>query len=115
MKLDSDERDLADFRALRDEAWALLKEDIAALHDDIEQRGLGARLADRVGDEAREVWEQTLEVADAHRGVVAATLMALVGWFLRGPIVHGMGALFGDDKDDRDSDRAPQSGKGDGT
>lgn len=97
MKLDAEERQLAEYRALRDEAWALLKEDVAALNEDVEQRGIGARLTDRVTDEVREIWDQALEVADAHRGVVVATVIALVGWVFREPIMDRVSALFGHD------------------
>lgn len=100
MTLDPQERQLVDYRALRDEAWALLKDDVAALRDDVEQRGLGARLADRVGGEARDVWQQTLEVAEAHRGMVAATIIALMAWLLRDPIARRVGALLANDDDE---------------
>lgn len=102
MKLDSEEQQLVAYRDLRDQALALVKDDIEALKLDLELRGVGARIADRVGDEAREVWEQTLDVAAAHRSLVAATLLALVAWLLRGPIASGVGALFG--RDDVDAD-----------
>lgn len=99
MKLDTEELRLIEYHALRDEAWTLLRDDLAALREDLERRGLGARLADRVGEEARDVWDQTLDVAAAHRGVVAGTVLALVAWLLRVPIAHGVGALFGSDED----------------
>ena len=116
---DAEERRLIEFRALRDEAWTLLTEDFAALRDDLEQRGLGARLADRVGDEAREVWGQTVDVAAAHRGVVAGTVLVVVAWLLRGPIAQGVGALFGDSdgEDGQEPNDGPRVGRdeGDGT
>jgi hypothetical protein len=105
---DADEEQLVAYRALRDEAWALVRDDIDALKTDLERRGLGARLADRVSEEAHDVWEQTLEVAAAHRSIVAGTLIALVAWLLRGPIAQGVGALFGSDDDNVDPvDRPP--------
>lgn len=109
MKPDPEEQRLVEFRILRDEAWGLLHDDVAALRGDVEQRGLGARLADRVGEEAREVWEQTVDVASAHRGVVATTIVALVAWLLRAPIAHGVAHLFGrDETDDSNSDAGPR-------
>ena len=104
MTPDAEELRLLEHRALRDEAWALLKDDLDALREDLEQRGLGARLADRVGEEAHEVWDQTLEVASAHRGVVATTIVALIAWLLRRPLVQGIGALFDRDEDDGAAD-----------
>lgn len=95
MTLDPEEERLAAYRNLRDEALALVKDDIEALKLDLELRGLGARLADRAGHEVHAVWEQAIEVAAAHRALVAGTVLALVAWLLRGPIARGFSALFG--------------------
>ena len=109
MTLDAEEEQLAAYRALRDDAWALIRDDIDALKLDLEMRGLGARLADRVGGEAREVWLQTLDIAATHRSAVAGTLIALVAWLLRGPIAQGVSAFFGsDDEDTEEAGASPE-------
>ena len=88
---------IAEYRALRDAAWALVEADVAMLQNDLADRGIGERIRDKVGEEANEVWGQARNVAGEHKGIVAATLLALVAWLLRGPLVHGVGSLLGAD------------------
>ena len=86
MKLTDQEIQLNEFRALREESWRLVRDDLARLHSDVELRGVRERLRDRINEEAHEVWDYTRNVASEHRGVVMATLAALGAWVLRGPI-----------------------------
>lgn len=105
MKFDETERRLLEYRAQREQAWSLLHDDIAGLRGDLEQRGIGGRVADKVGEQAHDVWDQTVDVASSHRGIVAATLVALVAWLLRKPIARGVGSMFG-----RKHDVEPEDG-----
>jgi hypothetical protein len=86
---------IAEYRALRDAAWALVHADVAMLQNDLAERGIGERIKDKVGEEATEVWGQARDVAGENKGIVAATLLALVAWLLRGPLVHGVESLLG--------------------
>lgn len=97
MKREADEQRLAEFRGLREDAWRIVKDDLARLQSDIADRGIADRIKDRVGEEAREVWDATRDVATEHKGVVAATVAALIAWLLRGPIGDAIAGLFGDD------------------
>lgn len=108
MKREVDEQRLTEFRGLREDAWRIVKDDLARLQSDIADRGIAERIKDRVGEEAREVWDVTRDVATEHRGVVAATVAVLVAWLLRGPIGDAIAALFGKDNDDRDIQAAEQ-------
>jgi hypothetical protein len=114
MKADAEERQLAELRALREQAWALFREDKDALREDLEERGLGARVAHRVSEEAQQVWLHTLDVAAAHRGVVAMTVLALVAWFLRGPIARGIGSMIGSGDEPQDADQRDDAHRDDG-
>jgi hypothetical protein len=108
--LEPEEEQLAALRAVRDEALALVRDDIEALKLDLEARGLGSRIADRVGEGARDVWEQALEVAAAYRSIVAGVVLAIVAWLLRGRIGR---ALFGGDREgDEDGDEEAGKAKG---
>ncbi len=69
MKREADEQRLAEFRGLREEAWRIVKDDLARLQSDIADRGIAERIKDRVGEEAREVWDATRDVATEHKGV----------------------------------------------
>ena len=95
---------LAEYRALRDEAWAVLRADADALQADLTASGIGARIKDRAMQEAQDAWDSTRDIASEHKGVVAGTLLAVVAWLLRGPIGDGLSALFGND-DEEDAEQ----------
>ena len=78
MKRAADEQRLAEFRGLREEAWRIVKDDLTRLQSDLEDRGIGARIKDRIGEEARDVWDTARDIASEHKGIVAATVAALV-------------------------------------
>lgn len=89
-------------RRLRDAAKAVLDADISNLKSNIAHKGLTERAVDRVTDGARDVYDEAVEVAGDHTGVLAAILAALVLWFARNPILD---VLFGrDDNQDEDWD-----------
>ena len=98
---------LAEYRTLRDEAWAVVRSDIDALQADLTATGIGERIKDRAAEEAEAAWDYAREVASEHKGVVVGTLLALVAWLLRGPIGDALSALFGDDDED-DCDDGPE-------
>lgn len=93
----SDPAKLAELRALRNQAWRIVRDDIDDLQDGLEARGIGERIKDRAAAEAHEAWDEAVDIAAEHKRVVAATLLALVAWFLRGPIVRSFEALFGEE------------------
>ena len=90
-------RELAELRALRDDAWAVVRSDIEALTSELENHGIGERIKDRAADEARQAWDQAVDIASDNKGIVAATALALFAWLLRGPLGDAYEALFGDD------------------
>jgi hypothetical protein len=112
VKQSDEELRLAEFRALREESWRLVKDDLARLQSDVGARGIGERVRDRIGEEAHEAWEYTREVASEHRGVVIATIAALVAWTLRGPIAQAIGGAGNGAEDHRGDDHVePQQGE----
>ena len=103
---------IAEYRALRDAAWALVQADVAMLQNDLADRGIGERIKDKVGEEANEVWDQARDVAGEHKGVVAATLLALIAWLLRGPLVHGVENLLGTGDSEHPGGESVDHGRG---
>lgn len=92
-------------RALRDAALRLVKADLALVRGDLAARGVGTRVADRVGDAALETLDDTVAYAQGHRGQVAAAITALVLFLFRGPLLDALAALIGDDEaEDEDQD-----------
>ena len=88
---------LTEYRELRDAAWAVVHDDIATLRADLDSTGIGERIKDRATEEAHDAWDSARDVASDHKGVIAATVLALVAWLVRGPIGDVLSAMFGDD------------------
>jgi len=94
------EHRLADDKALRDAALALFKADLALVRADLAERGIGARVADRLGESAMDIVDEGIDYAEENKGKVAAGVAALVLWFARRPILEALGRLIGSDEDD---------------
>lgn len=103
---------LAEDRALRDAALTLFKADLAFIRTDIREKGLGARLADRLGEGTRDMVDDAVDYAEANSGKVAASALAVILWFARGPIMDAIGHLLGDDDEPEEpaaaADRSPE-------
>lgn len=105
---------LAELRALRDSAWAVVKADLAALGDELEERGIGERVKDKAVEEAQDAWGQAVDIAADNKGVVAATVLALLAWFFRGPIGAFFEALVGERETDAEPDARTSVESGEG-
>jgi hypothetical protein len=90
---------LAEDKALRDAALALFKADLTMVRADLNERGLGPRIADRVGESTMDMLDDAVDYAEDNKGKVAAGIAAVVLWFARGPILDALGRLIGSDED----------------
>lgn len=77
---------LAD-RAARDAARAVFNAHYNGLKADMEERGIGGRIADEAVEQAKLTFDEAVAVAGAHPGAVGGTIAALVLWILRNPII----------------------------
>jgi hypothetical protein len=93
------EQRLAEDKALRDAALALFKADLALVRADLDARGLGKRISDRLGESTMEMLDEATDFAEDNKGKVAAGIAAVILWFARGPILDAVGRLIGDDED----------------
>jgi hypothetical protein len=93
---------LAEDKALRDAALALFKADLALVRADLDDRGVGQRIADRVGESTMEMLDEATDFAEDNKGTVAAGIAAVVLWFTRGPILDALGRLIGDEDEDEE-------------
>ena len=84
-------------RALRDAALSLVRTDLSNLKADLSRKGLAERSVDRIRDGATGVYEEAVEVAADHKGVLAALVAAIGLWLARHPIIA---ALTGDEHED---------------
>jgi hypothetical protein len=91
------EQQLRSDRANRDAARAQLDEQIARLRGDIEQRGIGGRIADEASARAMAMLDEAAAIANQSKGVIGGTVALLALWFFRRPILSALAALFGMD------------------
>jgi hypothetical protein len=78
---------LASDRLARDAARERFDEKLKQVREDLGARGAGGRILDRVTEDARDMFDEALDVADENRGVIAGTIAALMIWFFRSPII----------------------------
>lgn len=98
MSIDLDAR-LREDRTLRNTAKALLSADVAHFRASLSNRSISTRIFDRIGEGASEVFDEAVEVAENHKGVLATLLAAVVLWFAR----HSVMSLFiGDNEAERE-------------
>ena len=88
---------LAEDKALRDAALQLFKADIALIRGDLDERGVGARAKDRLGDAALSMVDDAIDYAEDNKGWVAAGATAVVLWFARKPILRWVADLLDPD------------------
>lgn len=112
MTREQQEAQLAEYRAMREEAWRIVVADFDRLRGDLADRGIGERIKDKIGEEAHDAWDYTVDVAAENKGVVAATVAALIAWLLRGPIGDAFSSLFGRDEE-QDRGESVEAGEGD--
>jgi len=94
------EQRLAEDMALRDAALALFKADLALVRADLDERGLGKRISDRLGESTMEMLDEATDFAEDNKGKVAAGIAAVILWFARGPILDAVGRLIGEEEDE---------------
>jgi hypothetical protein len=90
----SNSKVLAD-KALRDSTKRAMDTRIAKIKQDLEAKGIGARVADEVVGRAKDVYDEAAMIAQEHPGVIGGTVAALVLWVLRNPIIRWLDELLG--------------------
>jgi hypothetical protein len=98
------EHRLAEDKALRDAALALFKADLALVRADLDERGVGGRISDRIGETTMDMLDEAVDYAAENKGKVAAGIAAVVLWFARGPILDALSDLTGVGDDEEPGD-----------
>lgn len=81
----------------RDAAKAIMLADFERVKADLSMRGVGGRIADTISEEASEMSEEVIALAEENKAVIGGVVAALVLWLSRGPI----GRLLGwDERED---------------
>lgn len=83
---------------LRDSARVLVEADVEHIKADFANKGMAKRALFRLRENAGELYDEALDVADSNKGAVAAVFAALVVWFARNPLLDMVG--LGVEQDD---------------
>lgn len=94
---------------LRDSARALVEADVEHIKADFTNKGMAKRALFRLRENAGELYDEALDVADSNKGAVAAVFAALVVWFARNPLLDMVGlGIEQDDERTEPSDEAAE-------
>ncbi len=94
---------------LRDSARALVEADVEHIKADVANKGMAKRALFRLRENAGELYDEALDVADSNKGAVAAVFAALIVWFARNPLLDMVGlGIEQDDERTEPSDEAAE-------
>lgn len=91
------ERRLLEDRATRNAARTMFDGGLAQVKTDLAARSIGGRIADQATEEVKAAVAEGLAVARESKGMVAGTVLALLAWFFRGPLLDALDGLLGGD------------------
>ena len=74
-------------KAVRNEARRAFDSRFAQVRQDLDARGVGGRITDKLGEDARDMLSEAKDIAAESKGVIAGTIAALALWFFREPII----------------------------
>ena len=74
-------------RANRKAAWALFEGRLTQVKDDLAARSIGGRIVAKAKDDALAMADEAVAVAKDNKGLVAATIAALLAWAFRAPLL----------------------------
>lgn len=97
-------RQLAQARRERDSARSVFDNRLAQVRSDLEARGVGGRIADKVSEEARIVLDEGLAIAAESKGIIAGIVAATSVWLLRHPILGWIGSALAPAQPDDDDE-----------
>lgn len=93
------ERRLSEDRSLRRSARGLFDRRLAQVKADYAARGVPDRIKAKAASESRKALDTALDVASESKGIIAATIGALMLWFFRNPILDLAKRVFGSGQD----------------
>ena len=95
-------RQLVETRAARDAARGIFDVRLEQVRRDLDARGVGARVADRLGEDARSALDEAMDVAGESKGIIAGTIAVLALWLMRHPIFAWISGLIQQDTDEQE-------------
>ena len=90
---------LAAARSQQASARMAFDSQLSQVRADLAARGVGGRIADRVSETAAGAMSEAVEIADENRAIIAGTVVAIVAWVLRRPLMRLTCAVYEDLKE----------------
>lgn len=87
------ERQVVADKAFRDGSKLAFDTRLGEVKQDLSARGIGGRIADEVADRAKMIFDEGADVVHEHPAAVGGTIIALMLWLLRNPIIRGIDKL----------------------
>lgn len=84
-------------KAARNTTHKAFRAQLAQVQEDLAVRSVGGRIVDRAAEAAGEA----VDVASAHKAIVAGTIAAVAAWFLRGPVIRQIRRWIGNEAAER--------------
>jgi len=94
-------------KAVRNAARDASETRLAQVKADLAARGIAGRIADDVVEKAKDTFDESVAVAQENPGVVGGTIVALMLWLVKSPLIAWTEDLFGS------SERIDEDGDGD--
>lgn len=85
---------LAD-KALRDSLKVDLDTHLTNIKQGLQERGIASRIAGEIGVQAKSAFDESVEIARENPGVIAGTMVVLMLWILRNPIISWLDNRLG--------------------
>jgi hypothetical protein len=82
-------------RANRKAAWALFEGRLGQVKADLSARSIKGRMIDKAKGDALAIADEAVAVAKDNKGLVAATIAALIAWAFRAPLLDFFAAKRG--------------------
>ena len=95
-------------RDVRNAARRLFQTDIEFIKTDLAARGVGGRIADRIGDSTMDMVDDGLDYAAENKGLVTTAIAAAILWFARKPLLAGLAGLFAAEELDETEQDEPE-------
>lgn len=88
-------RQLADDRTNRDAAREVFDGRLSRIRQDLDERSVGGRIADKLTGDAADAVDEAIAIADQNRVVIAGTIAAVAIWVFRNPLIAWVEGLLG--------------------
>ena len=93
-----DPRSIENLRSARNDARKRFDACLEQVKSDFSARSIGSRITGKLQEDAKATADYALDVARDNKGIIAGTLVAVMLWLFRNPIIEWIERHFGSDE-----------------